>query len=422
MQLRAIALAAALAVTTAARAAPRDDLARHWAPILYQEAHDPLKDLFAAFDFDGDWDGDNNAENMTCFGGGGCPSKSCDMGGCPLVATVYYTVIETATHWFVQYMPYHPLDWKLTNGHEHDTESILLVVLKDGSPFGAAQAMETRFHTSWLDYAADNAGVGDGAGGVDGPIHWNQSTGRPMVYSQMVGHGLCGGFSPPNYVFPDLALTCDGKTPPHIDKDGVVYSPDLPATMPTVQSGSVMAGYNLVELAGSVWPHIHEIGGGKAFKDAIDYRGERCGMGLPACPTMFGGDWEGDEGASPGEPWAQPGGSGVSADGDQFFDPAYTMSKRLKFPPPFSLEYCWNPYVGVVTGCASDTPDMAGAPVDAGMAAHGDDGGGAGADGAMVASMQPGGCGCGIGAPLGHARLFTLLALAALLIAYRRRR
>src|SRR5438132_1099348 len=93
-----------------AGAVPRDEVARHWAPVLYQETHDPLKDLFTAFDFDGNWNGDDNAENMQCQGGGNCPSPNCNNRGCPLVATVYYTVIETPSHWFIQYMPYHPLD------------------------------------------------------------------------------------------------------------------------------------------------------------------------------------------------------------------------------------------------------------------------------------------------------------------------
>src|SRR5437773_6441748 len=103
----------------------REELARHHAPVIFQEANDPRKDLLAAFDYDGDWNGDNQAENLASH---------------PLVATVYTTVIETPTHWFIQYMPYHPLDWKATNGHENDTESLLLVVSKSAG----LQAMETR--------------------------------------------------------------------------------------------------------------------------------------------------------------------------------------------------------------------------------------------------------------------------------------
>jgi|SRR5579871_5932044 len=405
--MRKVALAL-LALPPAAMATPRADLALHWAPIFYQETHDPVKDLYSAYDFDGDWDGDNNAENMACYAKGGCPSAKCDGQGCPLVATVYYAVFETATHWFIQYMPYHPLDWKLTSGHEHDTESVFAVVGKDGSPFGALQALETRFHIWWLDFA-DGQSVTNGAASLTGPIHYDQSSGRPAVYVQMVGHGICGGFSPPNYVDPELSLTCDGATPPHIDKDGVVYHPDLAPSMPQVTSGVVMAGYTLVDNMDVVWPHIHEIGAGKAFKSAVDYGGERCATF--ACPKQFGGPWEGDEGSSPAEPWAQPGGSGVSADGDQFFDPAYAMSKRLKFPMPFSLDYCWNPYLAITTGCPGDqAPDLLTAAADARVS-----------DGGAMAPVA-GGCGCRLGpSPLGKLRLFILVAIAVLLVARRRR-
>ena len=95
--------------------------------------------------------------------------------------------------------------------------------------------------------------------------------------------------------------------------------------------------------------YIHEIGGNKAFQSAIDFTGERCAS--YTCPTQFGGAWNGDEGTPPGEPWAQSGGNGVNAVGDQFFDPAYTMSKRLLLPQPFSTSYCYNPYLGVPDGC-----------------------------------------------------------------------
>jgi len=78
----------------------------------------------------------------------------------------------------VQYMPYHPLDWKVTNGHENDTESVLAVVQKDGSAFGKLLVLETRFHLDWFDYAAD-AGVQGASGSVDGPVHLDAASGRP---------------------------------------------------------------------------------------------------------------------------------------------------------------------------------------------------------------------------------------------------
>jgi hypothetical protein len=248
----------------------------------------------------------------------------------------------------------------------------------------------------------------------------------------MVGHGLCGGFSPPNYSFPDLQLTCNHNDTPHIDQTGVIYSPDLPATMPQVVSmTTVKSGYRLVELLTSVWPHIHEIGAGKAFLSAIDYAGERCAMFT--CPTQFGGNWEGNEGQSPGEPWAQAGGNGVSADGDQFFDPAYTMSKRLGFPQPFSLDYCFNPYLAIADSCADVALPDGGTSTDAGSSLDGGILSDGGAHDASVSGMDLGpsiepkpasGCGCALGGGSGGSPVngLTELMFSLMLLAWSRAR
>jgi hypothetical protein len=338
----ALAGLALFCLAPAALAETRDEVAKRWAPVFFQEVKDPIKDLYAAYDFDGDWNGDNNKQNAEA-----CAPPGCDK----LVGTVYYTVIETSTHWFVQYIPYHPIDFKVTNGHEHDTESVLAVVSKEGGGTGKLQALETRFHIEWFDYVND-ARVTKGAGAVHGPTHFDGP--RPAVYVQMVGHGICGGFSPPNNIFPDLSLTCDHNAQPHIDGTGIVYTPDLPARMPAVTDGATTrAGYAMVDLETSLWAHIHEIGPGKAFKSAMDFTGERCDV--LSCPKQFGGACEGNDGESPGFPWAQEGGAGVSATGSQFFDPAYTMSKRLTFPQPFSLDYCFNPYLSIADSCPKST-------------------------------------------------------------------
>lgn len=406
-----------------ASAGSRDSLAQHWAPVYYQETNDPVKDLYTAFDFDDNWNGDDQQENMECWNDSTkCntadnPNSMCAGQKCPLVATTYYTVIETDTHWFIQYMPYHPLDYKATNGHENDTESILMVVEKDGSQFGKLQFMETRFHIYWYQYSNDPS-ITDGADNVDGPVHFDSPSGRPAVYVQMVGHGICGGFSPPNRLFPDLQLTCNHNEQPHIDQTGVIYTPDLPAAMPTIVDGTtVKAGYNLVELLTSVWPHIDEIGAGKAFQAAMNYTGERCAMFT--CPMNFGGNWEGNEGTSPGEPWAQDPGNGASATGDQFFDPAFTMSKRVTFPMPFSLTYCYNPYLGISDTCADAEPD-GGAPLDAGVAdLASDDGmhisGGGGSGGPMYGAAKTG-CACELGAHSGTPPFTTMILVIGVIV------
>lgn len=69
-----------------------EDLALHYAPVIYQGAASD-QDYITAFDFVGDWTRDNNWKNL--------PTAN-------LSAHVYYSIIETETHWFIFYSAFHP--------------------------------------------------------------------------------------------------------------------------------------------------------------------------------------------------------------------------------------------------------------------------------------------------------------------------
>jgi hypothetical protein len=311
----------------ASSSARRFAIAEHWAPTIYQETRGPV-DLITAFDFDGDWDGSNNAEHLKTF---------------PLYAVVYFTVAETATHWFVTYVLYHPVDGKMPTGHDHDTEHVSLVVRKDGDGFGRIEAMETRFHKVLYQYAAPDVVIGNGADDVDGPIHFDGG-GRPAVYVQRTGHGICGGQSPTS-IIDTLALRCHHREQPHIEKRGVVYRYTGDATAPrSLDDRSV--GYALLEIGDTLWQHARAAGPHLTFASLIDFHGERCDR--YDCPRGIGGLLAPARGhGSTGMPWEEGGGRGVKQRGDAFFDPAYTLSRRLRFPAPFATEYVFNPYLGI---------------------------------------------------------------------------
>ena len=75
-------------------------IAARFAPIVYQGlGDDPRSDYITNFDFDGDWKGDNNWDNL-------------DNRSFPLRAYVYYSVVETNTHYFIHYAFFHPRDYK----------------------------------------------------------------------------------------------------------------------------------------------------------------------------------------------------------------------------------------------------------------------------------------------------------------------
>jgi hypothetical protein len=60
-------------------------------------------------------------------------------------------------------------------------------------------------------------------------------------------------------------------------------------------------------------------------------------------------------GESAEAPWGQSPGKGVKGLGEAFYDPAFTLSRRLKFAAPYSLSYEYNPYLGVLGAQAPST-------------------------------------------------------------------
>ena len=303
---------------------PRALIAAHFAPTIFQETKDD-RDLLTAFNFDGDWDGANNAANLKKF---------------PARAVVYDTVAETATHFLVTYVIYHPVDAKWGSGHDHDTEHVTVVIRKDGSAWGHLEAMETRFHKVMYQYAAPGIAIGTGADNVDGTIHLG-GDGRPEVYAQRVGHGLCGGYAPTSWL-DTLALRCNHREEPHISRHGVVYRYTGTASVPRSLDDRDV-GYALVEIGDTLWAHARD---GGTFTSSMDFDGERCASF--ACPRGIGRQLSARPGHnSTGMPWEEGGGRGVKGRGSAFFDPAFTLAHRLRFPAPFSTDYLFNPYLGI---------------------------------------------------------------------------
>ncbi|HEY0431042.1 MAG TPA: hypothetical protein VGC61_04465, partial [Pyrinomonadaceae bacterium] len=189
--------------STAQRSADREIAAR-FAPVFYQALGDkPRSDYITNFDFDGDWRGDNNWEHV-------------DDKKFPLKAYVYYSVSETATHFFIHYAVFHPRDYKggETRGrilseliregvksgtkadptglleeagvaHENDMEGCLIVVAKQGNDLGSAQVvlLETLHHNQFSRYVP-----GDKAPRGFGLLRSEAS--HALLYVEPRGHGI----------------------------------------------------------------------------------------------------------------------------------------------------------------------------------------------------------------------------------------
>ena len=281
--------------------ADRHELALHWAPIIYHGAASD-QDYITRVDFDGNWVGNDNWENQ--------PTGD-------LSAHVYYSVIETETHYFIFYSLFHPRDYEPrcfpSLCHENDMESIQLAVRKGGDRWGKLEAMETLAHNRIYLYTA-GAGVKRGFLRVWGRILTED--GRPVIYVETYGHGIYGHKI-------------------KLKKGTVIYRPGEAAEVPEGIDDEVT--YALVSIYDTLWQHRDEIGPGKLFDRPFVYRGA-------VLPAAFDGDDWGEDKAN--TPWGYPQALGDELSrGDWFLDPAAAFAYHATFTGPFSRVYIFNPYL-----------------------------------------------------------------------------
>lgn len=147
------------------------DIAARFAPVFYQALGDkPRSDYITNFDFDGDWRGDNNWDNT-------------DNKKFALNAYIYYSVSQTATHYFIHYAVFHPRDYK--GGEE--TGRVLSEILRKG-----AEAVGTNDPTGLLSKATV-AHENDMEGCV--VVVPKSDTADRTVYLETVAHNFFPRFS-----------------------------------------------------------------------------------------------------------------------------------------------------------------------------------------------------------------------------------
>jgi len=225
-------------------------IAGRFAPIFYQALADNKRaDYITNFDFDGDWRGDNNWAH----------TNDKDF---PLKAYVYYSMVETRTHYFIHYAVFHGRDYKggerkgaiiselIREGakragkydptgiaeesalaHENDMEGCLVVVEKSGkdSDAGTVVFLETLRHNTISKYSVQNSEKESNA--------LRLQDDRPLLYIEPKGHGI-------------LALTSDKQT---AKKDVLVYEYAGRADNPEKVEGNSI-GYELIPVRTTLWP------------------------------------------------------------------------------------------------------------------------------------------------------------------------
>lgn len=280
------------------------DLARHYAPVINQGAATD-QDYITGADMDGDWIGSNNWENQ--------PTGD-------LRAQVYYSVVETETHFFCFYSLFHPRDYtddpcEESDGcHENDMESLQVVVAKDGTAFGQPLALLTLAHSHIYLYPIDESVQ---AGTLEIDRRASLVEGHPEVWVETYGHGIYGR----------AQILSPGR---------MVYQVGDQAELPE-DTRDKDVRYALVPIYDTLWQHRAEIGPGRLFDKPFDYRG----VILPA--SFDGVDW-GEDKANP--PWAYDQEIGdVLRRGDFFLDPARAVGTFATFVGEWSNKYVSNPYL-----------------------------------------------------------------------------
>ncbi|HEU5470591.1 MAG TPA: hypothetical protein VFV67_08055 [Actinophytocola sp.] len=284
------------------------ELALRWAPIHYQDtdSSDYDADFLTRIDYDAEWNTLNNWEHQ-------------DDNPAFLAGWTYYSVVETSTHWFLLYGFYHPRDWEDFPDpfelftHENDMEGALLTVRKDGSTYGALEAMVTVAHSDFYSWVPAGSPYTSGRESVDGTLIMQTVDGlaHPTTRQEPKGHGVFGW---------------NGANFP--GNDGVIYFPSATATEVPSGGNDRSVAYRLADVfaGGGLWAHR---------TDPTTFTG----------PTgAFRGDNGADNAANP--PWGwddQNDGTDIPR-GLLATDPAYLVSAYFAGEGAFSLTYTRNPY------------------------------------------------------------------------------
>lgn len=297
------------------------DLAGHWSPVVFQDTatkdSNISQDFVTNFNFDGDYNAYNNWENQPNY---------------PNSAYLYYSVVETQTHYYLIYTLFHPRDWEqICTGifgecHENDGEQVRLVVSKSGGAYGTLQVMETQAHGSVDAATPPGSPVTGGSKNVDaGDVTFEGS--HPRVFVEAHGHG---------------PYPCDSRCDGFPGGDGVVYRFKGFSEVPSSEDDPDVA-YDVIDEYYDLWQRRNDAGPGNPFKSTTQYVGVRLGSWGEPIGKDFGGDTYGN-GGHPG--WGWGGKDGVNM-GDWLIDAAYVAKLWYTIPnenDPGFLSYTYDRY------------------------------------------------------------------------------
>ncbi|MCX6608207.1 MAG: hypothetical protein NTV52_32100 [Acidobacteria bacterium] len=301
-------------------------------PHIAQETwFDWRADTLRRTDFDNDWEGANNWDNL-------------NLGSSQ--AYVYYAAIESQSHWFLIYNFFHARDYSdnciVGTCHENDNEGVILAIRKDGSEFGKLETMEALAHNNVYSYTADPA-IRAGAHNIEAPIVL-QGGSHPVVFLEAGGHGALGGADSKSF-FDSNRLDWRQNT-------GITYTYKGIAERPR-HGVDREVGYDLLPIYHHWWARARQEAqeGERTFSAFYNYVpfGNRPRMRHPNVAGSFFGVKHSRDKAKPFWGWHDVATQRkkILATGQWAVDPAYSTAQNLRFPPdrPMSADYVFNPYL-----------------------------------------------------------------------------
>lgn len=311
-------------------------LAEYYAPFIAQETwFNPKADYLARFDYDSNWKGDDNWENLR-------------QGSSQ--AFVYYAAMETETHWFLIYNFFHPRDYSdvciVGTCHENDNEGLILTVRKDNSKFGKLEVMETLAHNNIYTFTNEKK-IKKGVHDIDGKLDLYENQ-RPIIFIEAGGHGVLGSSHKTSFF---LAEKMDFK-----QNTGVTYTYKNKAERPSFANDRNV-GYALLPIYDEWYSKGFQLTDkvNETFENFFVYEpfGNRPKANAKFIAGAFKGRTASNNMAKPFWAWHdnKTKKKNVLNTGQWALDPAYSISVNLEFPKdkPVSLKYIFNPYLEIST-------------------------------------------------------------------------
>jgi hypothetical protein len=337
-----VALLWAVPVKAAAPSVSYRALVEWYSPVIVQDLVCTVYgDYITRIDYDGNYIGNDNWDNLANFElqprivGHLIKKVPVPVSKArPLPAYVYYSVIESETHYFITYTLFHPADDFdcHTFEHENDLEGIVLTVHKDGSTYGKLRMVQLQAHHDFYQYLAPGqSGIspsrtphGLNIETIDGTITLDKRYPgvHPVVFAEGGGHGLryedTGGAPSVKYFY-----------------TGNAEDPD--------EVGTNHVGYDLLSTFEEMWERRTDCcGAGHLFTAWGNFNGRRFSV------TELGRKLDGNEGSddAASAPWYWSDNDDDSMpSGSWFMDPADYQEWQFDWAEPFSQNYIYNPFV-----------------------------------------------------------------------------